>query len=186
MGNILKLASFLLCSLIMFGKADDDQQDILKEISRMMDETANDLLHMKEEIAATKRELADTKADNDAKDAIIDKLNRDVSYLKDIPYMYMCGFQTQVQQTETQTINYNQLFFSSTNTEDGGLDIATGVFTAPTPGTYTVTWSLTANAYQGFPWIDVFLRHNGEKIVHHYHTEFGADDLGRIFIQKDM
>ena len=96
----------------------------------------------------------------------------------------MCGFQTQVQQTETQTIKYNQLFYSSTNTEDGGLDIATGVFTAPTSGTYTVTWSLTANAYQGFPWIDVFLLHNGEKIVHHYHTEFGADDLGMIFRQK--
>ena len=55
----------------MIGMADDDQQDLLKEIARKMDETENDLLHMKEDIAATKKELSDARADNAAKDAII-------------------------------------------------------------------------------------------------------------------
>merc|ERR1711892_262933 len=95
----------------------------------------------KEELTATKEELSATRDDLTSKDH---ELERDVSIIRNPPFIHSCGYQYRTSIT-FQTIPYDSLLYSSTNTEGGGLDIATGVFTSPWPGSYTVTWSLTAD-----------------------------------------
>merc|ERR1711935_865915 len=56
---------------------------------------------------------------------------------RDTPEVVYCGYRDYV--LSTSTITYDSMFYSRTNQPTGGLDLATGVFTSPFPGTYTVT-----------------------------------------------
>ena len=76
-----------------------------------------------------------------------------------------------------QTISYSSLLYSSTNTEGGYLDVATGVFSSPYPGSYTVTWSLLAKDGVGESIVEIYLRKNGQKIdeTHHWSQYTGSN-----------
>merc|ERR1711892_1481728 len=63
------------------------------------------------------------------------------------PEVFYCGFQDSL--FSPSIITYSSMFYSRTNQPTGGLDLATGVFTSPFPGTYTVTYSLYAYNYHG-------------------------------------
>merc|ERR1711892_1022949 len=66
---------------------------------------------------------------------------------RNIPEVVYCGYRYLV--TSPRTITYDYLFYHRTNQPTGGLDLATGVFTSPFPGTYTITYSLEAVNYFG-------------------------------------
>merc|ERR1712021_237598 len=53
------------------------------------------------------------------------------------PEIVYCGYRGSV--SSPSTITYDSMFYSRTNQPTGGLDLATGVFTSPFPGTYTVS-----------------------------------------------
>merc|ERR1711892_771878 len=127
--------------------------------------TKEELTAIKEELTATKEELTATKEELSAtRDDLISKdheLERDVSISRNPPFIHSCGYQYSSHITH-QTIPYSSLLYSSTNTEGGGLDIATGVFTSPLAGSYTVTWSLMAGDDHGDQEnLVVYLRQNG-------------------------
>merc|ERR1711892_537047 len=127
--------------------------------------TKEELTAIKEELTATKEELTATKEELSAtRDDLISKdheLERDVSISRNSPFIHSCGYQYSSHITH-QTIPYSSLLYSSTNTEGGGLDIATGVFTSPLAGSYTVTWSLMAGDDHGDQEnLVVYLRQNG-------------------------
>ena len=63
-------------------------------------------------------------------------------------------------------------FYHSTNTEGGGLDHGSGVFTAPHPGTYTVWWSLSAENDSNENEVGVVLRKNGADIAETFHQSY--------------
>merc|ERR1712045_826884 len=81
--------------------------------------------------------------------------------MRNPPYMHACGAYPHYLSIETGTIPYEKLLYSSTNTEGGGLDIASGVFTSSWPGSYTVTWSLMAGNDAGETHTSIFLQQNG-------------------------
>ena len=95
-------------------------------------------------------------------------LEKDVYHLKNPPFFHACGFKHYASIT-SKIIDYNNIFYNSTNTEGGGLDMSTGIFTCPYPGSYTVTWSLLAQDNAGDKWVWIFLPKNGQNIDESFH-----------------
>merc|ERR1719187_230050 len=85
------------------------------------------------------------------------ELESEITRMRNPPYMHACGyiFYTDI---KSGTIPYSRLLYSSTNTEGGGLDIASGVFTSSHPGSYTVTWSLEADDDAGNHWVGIYVQ----------------------------
>ena len=88
-------------------------------------------------------------------------------------------------------ITYNTLLYSATNTEGGGLDISTGVFTAPHGGSYTVYWDTSAwmNDDHTVNVIEIDLQKKEEAILEtaHYSSNGGNDrasDQGNKLLLK--
>merc|ERR1719320_2065284 len=150
--------------------------------------TEDELTAAKDDLAITKDELAISKADNAITKARTDEVEREVAILRAPPYIHSCGSHYGVLSGSSGTIPYTSLLYSSTNTEGGGLDISTGVFTAPHGGSYTVYWDTTAGLDSGEN-VDIFLQKNGESVKEseHYSSYYGNsggvwDQGGRTII----
>merc|ERR1711892_1068489 len=145
--------------------------------------TKDDLTATKDDLTATNAKLDDLTSFLDDLTSKDHELERDVSIIRNPPFIHSCGSKESTTVT-SQIIPYTRLLYSSTNTEGGGLDIATGVFTSPWPGSYTVTWSLLAYDVAGRNNVVIFLRQNGQNIEEsehysHYTGPSGAvDDQG--------
>jgi hypothetical protein len=140
---------------------------------------------------ATKDDLTATKNALNTKDQ---ELEMDVSFLKNPPFFHACGARHGwLSHITSQTISYSSLLYSSTNTEGGDLNIASGVFTCPYPGSYSVTWSLMAKDHSDDKTSTViYLRQNGQDIEEsvyysHYTGSTGyVQDLGKYnYIYND-
>ena len=145
--------------------------------------TKEDLDNVLVELAKTRNELVVTKYGLLTK---VEELGMEVTNLRYPPYLHSCGSHFEVLSIKSQTIPYTSLLYSATNTEGGGLNIETGVFTSPHPGTYTATWSLVAqNNRRDYPVILYFYK-NGKRIeeAQHYSDEVGISgsmlDQGRM------
>ena len=161
--------------------------------------TEDELALSKEEFAASKAILSKTIIDQaEAHDDMMaemkmklamykaktDLLKREVAILKAPPYIHACGSHYDRLSGSSGTIPYTSLLYSSTNTEGGGLDIATGVFTAPHGGSYTVYWDTSASLDSGEV-VSIYLQKNGETIQESLHGSLytGPDvmvDQGRL------
>ena len=93
--------------------------------------------------------------------------------------MHACGYQYSYSSL-TGIITYSTLLYSSTNTEGGGLDIASGVFTSSYPGSYTVTWSLYADNDAGEHYVAIYLQHNGQNIDESEHRSYYGGPSGYV------
>merc|ERR1712058_221594 len=116
-----------------------------------------DLSETKTELVETKKAQIETKSE--------------ITRMRNPPYMHACGY-IYYTDIKSATIPYSRLLYSSTNTEGGGLDIASGVFTSSYPGSYTVTWSLMADDYSDGMLVDVYLQHNGQNIDESRHWSY--------------
>ena len=102
------------------------------------------------------------------------ELERKVAILRAPPFIHACGSHSDYLPGSYMTIPYTSLLYSSTNTEGGGLDISTGVFTAPCAGSYTVSWATSAKMYHG----QIFLQKNGENINQSLHySDYGGNSV---------
>ena len=86
--------------------------------------------------------------------------------LRELPSEMVCAYKFQWQKSAPGTVvTYDRITSEFNNTDrpggaDGGMDIATGVFTATTSGHYIITYSLGAFVKEGeYTWL--FLHHNG-------------------------
>jgi len=114
------------------------------------------------------------------KDDSVNKLVREVSFLKDPPYTFFCAYQFSTTITSA-TITYSKLLYSSTNIpDDATMDISTGIFTSGWGGTYTVTWSLEAWGASEDNALNIYLRKNGEQIHESAHCSRYTGPSGRI------
>ena len=127
-------------------------------------------------LTATKVKLTSSVDDLISKDH---ELERDVSIIRNPPFIHTCGSHAGLSIT-SETIPYSKLLYSSTNTEGGGLDIATGVFTSPWPGSYTVTWSLYAGDDAGDSPVLIYLRKNGQDITESEHYSHYGGPSGQV------
>jgi len=90
--------------------------------------------------------------------------------LRDAPESFACGYQDSWNATHS-TITYDSIFYERSNQPTGGLDIGSGVFTAPYPGTYTVTWTLNSNNGNGVLFsAQLYLYRNGDRVDESYHN----------------
>ena len=126
--------------------------------------TKVDLESARNNLAATHFDLGTTNEELAVTKAKTDKLEREVVILRSSPFLHTCGSHYDYLVTSHQTIPYTSLLYSSTNTEGGGLDITTGVFTAPTGGSYSVSWDLVAGLDHG-QYVYMYLQKNGENIL---------------------
>ena len=124
-------------------------------------------------------DLANTKADLMFQ---TDELEREVTNLKTPPYLHTCGSRLTTLSTSHQTITYTSVLYSSTNTEGGGLDIKTGVFTAPRGGSYTVSWNTAAVMDHG-EYVIIFLQKNDENIQESWHHSYYGGDSSHVIDQ---
>ena len=198
-----KIVIMVLITLTM-GQAKEDldtMKEMMAEMNERLDRTEAELaitkgalmsnieeLEMKTEMMAememrmneclvrTEAELVSSKADHAITKAKTDELEREVVILKAPPFIHACGSHYESLSASSGTIPYTSLLYSSTNLEDGGLDINTGVFTAPWGGSYTVSW-YTAAVMDPGKYVDIYLQKNGENILEsHHHSYYGGNE----------
>jgi len=177
-------------------KTDLKAKDVsIQQLERDISATKEDLKtkdvsigQLEKDISATKENLLSTKAELltiidylKTKDATIKYLEREVSNLRDPPFTFACGAHYDFLSITSTTISYSTLLYSSTNVDGPhGLDISDGVFTAGYPGTYTATWSLTANDDAEDHFVQIYLRKNGETIEESLHSSWYTGSSGWV------
>merc|ERR1711936_544075 len=156
-------------------KARDDTIDTLetkmKDMKDMNDDTIDTVEKKMKDMNDTIDTLGKELTAKDAtfgkelktKDDIIDKLVREVSFLKDPPYTFFCAYQ-EFTYIISATITYSKLLYSSTSTM-ATMDIDTGIFTSGWGGTYTITWSLHTYEAAEASAVYIYLRKNGVSIT---------------------
>ena len=102
--------------------------------------------------------------------------------MKAPPYIHSCGSNSDGLPSSIGTIPYTSLLYSSTNQEVGGLDISTGVFTAPHGGSYTVYWDISASLNSG-NFVVIYLQKNGESIEESRHYSEYNGPSGNVYDQ---
>merc|ERR1719317_1500428 len=161
--------------------------------------TKDELAAAKDDLAATKDAMAKamteqaealtcfvTKDDLEStKDALMSKtdvLEREVAILTAPPFIHACGSRSNWLHGNYMAIPYTSLLYSSTNTEGGGLDITTGVFTAPHGGSYTVYWD-TSSVLKSGEYVQIYLQKNGETIHESLHYSQYNGPSGYVYDQ---
>ena len=139
----------LVLFTLTLGEAKDER-DILIEVKEIMMEWKEKVTRTEDNLAATKAELADIKAEQAATKAELANtkkdlnnltiatkedmmmLEKEVTIIREPPYIHTCGSHYEyLSHYHSQTLPYSTLLYSATNTEGGGLDISSGIFTAP-------------------------------------------------------
>ena len=130
----------------------------------------------KDELAHTKKDLTNLTMTMTTKDEL-KMLEKKVTILRDSPYLHICGSHyDKLSFYYSRTITFSKLFYSATNTEGGGLDISSGVFTAPWGGSYTVTWSTSSVSYIGHG-NNIYLYKNSNMVEESKHWSYNSNDL---------
>merc|ERR1712025_485568 len=99
--------------------------------------------------------------------------------LRDPPIVYYCGY-TQTYSGNSSIVLYSSLFYSFNNQGTGGLDISTGTFAAPYPGTYRVTYSLYADNDIHENNVVMHIQKNGDSIPESKHFSSYSGDAGSV------
>merc|ERR1711874_671147 len=191
MGTPSKILFLVLFTLSMGEPAKDDIK-IMKEMMLEMNEklavALTDLAATREDLTmalndlATKDDLTATQDDLATTKTALMELELEVTRVKEPPYIHACGYQL-FSTIKFSTIPYSSMLYSSTNQETGGLDTETGVFTAPHPGSYTVTWSTMAGDNAGEHYEAIFLYKNGKRIDESVQVSWYTGPSGKVYDQ---
>ena len=177
---------------INMGKAKnclDTMEEMLVEMNERLSMAEEKLTETEDELAATKAAL--NKAiicqieDHALTKSKTEELERKVAILRAPPFIHACGSNSDYLPGSYMTIPYTSLLYSSTNTEGGGLDITTGVFTAPHGGSYTVYWNTQASLDVGEA-VGIYLQKNGENIQESHHYSRYSGPSGVVYDQGKL
>ena len=158
-------------SLISATSGDDDMNAIIFEMKTIIKTQSTEIKYLQQEIQDQKKVVGrlqekitfmevnsinckeqDKKTNytaslrEEALNSTSFENKKSIKVTKDPPEIYYCGYEEETSSSGS-TINYGSLFYQRTNQPTGGLDIHSGVFTSPFPGTYSVTWSLRNRNY---------------------------------------
>merc|ERR1719481_716943 len=188
---MVTLCKIVIMVLFSFARGDDTQDmEEIKEMMRDMNirvqkaeekwtKTEDKLAEALIELAKTETDLAETKTKLVTTENDLATTKHALNELANPPYMHACGYKSSTN-IKSATIPYQTLLYSSTNTEGGGLDIASGVFTSSYPGSYTVTWALMAADDAGEHPVWIYLQHNGQNIDESYHVSVYNGPSGSV------
>merc|ERR1719430_2293136 len=91
------------------------------------------------------------------------RLQSKLADVKEVPYLEVCGYQDEWYKSPS-TISYDSILSEyHSGGGEGQLDITTGIFTAGTPGFYTVTYS-GRSAVDPDQYVLMYLYHNGVRV----------------------
>merc|ERR1711973_874628 len=113
-----------------------------------------------------------------------EELKHEMEFLKDPPIFYQCVYQDHIR-GNNKTINFDSEFYSRRNswTMEGGMDLHTGLFTAPVAGTYSVTYGLYVHNEQG-EHAELYIQKNQENIEEsHHYSLFKSETSGDVYEQ---
>ena len=153
-------------------------EEMLVEMNERLSMAEGKLTKTEDELAATKAAL--NKAiicqieDHALTKSKTEELERKVAILRAPPFIHACGSHSDYLPGSYMTIPYTSLLYSSNNTEGGGLDITTGVFTAPHGGFY---WDTSARLESG-EWLKINLQKNGGTIQESEHYSYYGGPSG--------
>ena len=136
----------------------------LQEIKLKMNEFSKEMEIRDEKIQVLEREMK-------IKDDKLVNLETSLAIIRNPPYLNLCASQ-HVFAGVSQAISYESIFFSAYNEEwqdSHGMDISSGVFTAPISGIYSVTYSLMNSLHSPEEIISIFVHKNGERIPESEH-----------------
>merc|ERR1711935_375548 len=85
---------------------------------------------------------------------------KSITVLRSPPAVFYCGYRY-VTTATSSVLTFDRLSYSNNNQPTGGLDPATGKFSCPYPGTYSVSWSLRADNHAGDDYVSIYLMKNG-------------------------
>merc|ERR1712013_753150 len=142
-------------------------------------ETKIELAETKTKVMTTENDLATTNVALNELTRKNNELESEITRMRNPPYMHACGY-IYFTDIKSTTIPYSTLLYSSTNTEGGGLDIASGVFTSSYPGSYTVTWALQAIDDAGQSSVAIYLQQNGQNIEESRHLSYNTRPSGVV------
>ena len=163
---------FIIVLIILaIGQAKEDLE-VMKEM----------IVGLNERLAKTELELAATKDDLFTTKAKTEELEKGMTIQRETSFLHTCGSNSGYLSTNQVTIPYINLLYSSTNTEGGGLDIITGVFTAPAAGSYTVSWNAVARL-DNEESVGLYLQKNGENIPDSLHFSEFLAPAGDVYDQ---
>jgi len=185
---------------VVMGEASKSLEDKVNEMRFEMAENKVQMVYLQEQLALTEKKLMMNnnhvriqdlekvllnynkrlqtfQEALQTKDTTIMKLEKEISYLKESPWIYACAAQAYIS-TVAQTITYNNLISASTNIGGPGLDVSTGVFTSGYPGDYTAAWSLRSDNDYHNDAVSIYLRKNGMSIAESYHWSQYGDSSG--------
>merc|ERR1719347_1616218 len=90
-----------------------------------------------------------------------------LTVLRDPPESFSCVYKDEWPAI-VAPITYDSIFYERSNQPTGGLDIRSGVFTAPYPGTYTVSWTLRCSNIKG-QYAELQLYKNDDRVYETQH-----------------
>ena len=89
--------------------------------------------------------------------------------MKNPPYYHICVYQNVATVVDKNVYFDSELYFDCNNCDDANFNLTSGVYTNGWPGTYTVTWDLTAQDSYGDRFKSIYLKKNGVKIEESRH-----------------
>ena len=182
----LHLTLLAMATLLCFARMGEPDVLEMRTLSRRLD-VLEQTSEMK--ISQLEEELTELKQSVLQKDLRIEKLEEKVSglaaksaQLEDPPFAFLCGYQSNFLQENTN-IFYSKLLYSrsggynpSNNTNSNGfLHIKTGIFNCHRAGTWEISWSMTSVHYYQGDVNEIFLYKNGQKILESEHYTWVND-----------
>merc|ERR1711915_400140 len=116
---------------------------------------------------------------------VMENLETQVQSLSDPPVSYICAYQISTS-AKSSNVHYDSIFYSRTNdwTSEGGMDLGSGVYTAPVPGTYVITYSLRSSNDYSDNNISLYLRKNGIILDETRHwSDYYGQSTGYVYEQ---
>merc|ERR1711935_36088 len=104
---------------------------------------------------------------------------KSINVLRSPPAIFYCGYRGRASASYS-VLTFDSLSYSYNNQHNGGLDPETGIFTSPTPGIYSMTWSLTARNEAGDQNVRIYLMKNGARVHESIHFSYYTGASGRV------
>merc|ERR1711915_762580 len=140
-------------------------------------------IELNEELQELTAENSELKKDIQKLKVKDEELVKDVSFLKSPPVYHICVYQTYTSATSSNVPFEKTVYSQCNNCQNANFDLASGVYTNGWPGTYTVTWDLYAGNNDGDPWLEIYLKKNGEIIQESEHWSYYSGSSGVVLDQ---
>lgn len=121
----------------------ENHSTLLANLSTTIEEITNENSYLKANVSTLQTTHATQHLIIEEQQTRIEEIEKENSFLKDPPVAFSCSYRSETRATSSP-VTYDSLYYSRTNalTEEGGMDLNSGLYTSPYPGTYTITYSM--------------------------------------------